>query len=224
MRAEITAGTYPPGAPLPSIAEVSARYDVGNKAARKALRDLVERGVAVAHKGRGTFVADHPLAPTGPEGDALTPHTRPATPRPRRTHAARRRAPADAPTAGDDDLHALTSTERAPAPTDIAIILGTGERDVPTVRRILSDEHRPVVLRTHYTPDTEALADATTVVTHTSARTATAEEADALQMSRANVVLLHDETSYRLDGPAVEHTRTAYRADAVRLSDQYQPR
>ncbi|PSK80860.1 DNA-binding GntR family transcriptional regulator [Murinocardiopsis flavida] len=228
LRAEIMAGTYAPGAPLPSIADVSTRYDIGNKTARKALNDLISQGIAVAHKGRGTYVADHPLAPfgeTGPEGDALTPpHTRPDTPRPRRTHAARRRAPADAPTAGDDDLHALTTTERAPAPTDIAIILGTGGNDVPTVRRILSDDHGPVALRTHYTPDTEARADATTVVTHTSARTATAEEAGALQTSRATVVLVHDETSYRLDGPAIEYTRTAYRAETIRLSDQYQPR
>ena len=59
-------------------------------------------------------------------------------------------------------------------------------------------------------------------MTHTHARPATDDEARALEATGAPVVLCQDET--HTDEHPIRLVRTVYRADRVRLSDQYRPR
>ncbi|GAA2411573.1 phosphonate metabolism transcriptional regulator PhnF [Nonomuraea africana] len=52
----IEAGDYQPGDQLPSEHDLAARYGVGRNTVQRALRVLIDRGVAEAKRRRGTFV------------------------------------------------------------------------------------------------------------------------------------------------------------------------
>jgi GntR family transcriptional regulator len=56
LRARIESGDLPPGGKLPSILELSASYSVAHTTAHKALRVLVDEGLAVVSRGRGIYV------------------------------------------------------------------------------------------------------------------------------------------------------------------------
>jgi GntR family transcriptional regulator len=56
LRAQIESGELAPGARLPSIIRLSGDYHVARVTAHKALRVLVDEGLAVVSPGRGMFV------------------------------------------------------------------------------------------------------------------------------------------------------------------------
>ncbi|MGH2807767.1 MAG: GntR family transcriptional regulator [Actinomycetota bacterium] len=58
LRSEIAAGMWAPGEALPSEAELCKLHSVSRTAVRQALAQLVNEGVVVKEKGRGTFVRD----------------------------------------------------------------------------------------------------------------------------------------------------------------------
>lgn len=60
LRQEIAAGTYTPGARLPTEAALSARFGVNRHTLRRALADLAEAGIVVSRRGSGVFVAARP--------------------------------------------------------------------------------------------------------------------------------------------------------------------
>lgn len=87
-------------------------------------------------------------------------------------------------------------------------------------RHVLIDSAgRPVGLRTVY--DTDRTGEADTVMTHTYARTATHIEARALADDGTVLLLCQDET--HAEAQPIRLIRTMYRADQVRVSDQYRP-
>ncbi|MFI9204058.1 GntR family transcriptional regulator [Streptomyces sp. NPDC053048] len=53
---EIEAGKYAPGAKIPSEAELCERFGVARETARRAVRELRERGLVETEWGKGTFV------------------------------------------------------------------------------------------------------------------------------------------------------------------------
>ena len=55
----IEAGIHPPASMLPSEAALAAAFGVSMGTLRKAVDDLVARGLLVRRQGRGTFVATH---------------------------------------------------------------------------------------------------------------------------------------------------------------------
>jgi GntR family transcriptional regulator len=61
LRARIEDGTYRPGQRLPSIADLVQTYGIARTTAGKALRALVEDGLAEISPGMGTYVS----RPTG---------------------------------------------------------------------------------------------------------------------------------------------------------------
>lgn len=63
LRAGIADGTYPPGRRLPSVTTLMQEYGIASVTARKALRVLVDEGIAEMTPGMGTFVK---AAPEGP--------------------------------------------------------------------------------------------------------------------------------------------------------------
>ncbi|MBB6170723.1 DNA-binding GntR family transcriptional regulator [Nocardiopsis mwathae] len=211
LRRQIKNGTYPPGSQLPTVPEIQERYSIGNRSAREVQQALIAEGLATARKRQGVYV-------TGDTDDGTAPQRA----APRRTHSARRQRPADAPTTGDEDLTtAATADHRDQPPPDVALILQIDTADPVDIRtEELHDDHGPVAVRTAYTARPTSAPP--TVITHTSARHPTQAEADALEIPRAGIVLVHDETHLDRTGPAVL-TRTAYRADRIRLSDQYRP-
>jgi GntR family transcriptional regulator len=72
LQEEISSGTLPPGARLPSEAEFADAFKVSIAPVRQALLDLAAAGLITRHKGRGTFVRDTPVEE---EIDLLTSFT-----------------------------------------------------------------------------------------------------------------------------------------------------
>ncbi|MDE5447015.1 phosphonate metabolism transcriptional regulator PhnF [Bradyrhizobium sp. CSA207] len=72
---EIRAGTWVPGARLPTEFELAARFDVHRNTIRHALSSLRERDVLRIERGRGTFVKErmvrHHIGPTSRLSSAL---------------------------------------------------------------------------------------------------------------------------------------------------------
>lgn len=57
IAARIASGEYPPGAQLPSYAQLAALYTVSISTAQRVHLILQARGLAYAEQGRGTFVS-----------------------------------------------------------------------------------------------------------------------------------------------------------------------
>ncbi|MFI7424683.1 GntR family transcriptional regulator [Nonomuraea sp. NPDC049684] len=60
IRRQILDGTLPPGAPIPSRAQLTRKYQVGETAARHALRVLAGEGLIIGRVGSGHYVRDRP--------------------------------------------------------------------------------------------------------------------------------------------------------------------
>jgi DNA-binding GntR family transcriptional regulator len=60
LRDGIASGTYPPGGRLPSAVTLHQEHGVAVLTARKALRLLVDEGLAYTIDGMGTYVAEKP--------------------------------------------------------------------------------------------------------------------------------------------------------------------
>ena len=60
IRRQITDGTLPPGAPIPSRAQLTRKYQVGETAARHALRVLASEGLIIGRVGSGHYVRERP--------------------------------------------------------------------------------------------------------------------------------------------------------------------
>jgi DNA-binding GntR family transcriptional regulator len=56
LRAQIEAGELPPGRRLPSIASLVQAYGIARTTAAKALRVLIDEGLAEVSPGMGTYV------------------------------------------------------------------------------------------------------------------------------------------------------------------------
>ncbi|GAA4944494.1 hypothetical protein GCM10023224_29440 [Streptomonospora halophila] len=58
IAAKIASGELPPDTPVPSEVRLAEEYGVARLTARRAMRDLRERGLVVTVMGKGTFVAE----------------------------------------------------------------------------------------------------------------------------------------------------------------------
>ncbi|MEU4831933.1 GntR family transcriptional regulator [Streptosporangium sp. NPDC023615] len=61
IRRQIVDGSLPPGAPVPSRAQLTRKYGVGETAARHALRVLAAEGLIVGRVGSGHYVRERPV-------------------------------------------------------------------------------------------------------------------------------------------------------------------
>lgn len=60
VAARISAGEYPPGAKLPSYAQLAALYSVSVATVQRAVLVLEVKGLLRGHAGRGTYVTATP--------------------------------------------------------------------------------------------------------------------------------------------------------------------
>jgi GntR family transcriptional regulator len=58
VRTQILSGALPPGAQVPTEAELQTTYRVSRVTAQQALRDLAREGLIIRHRGRGSYVAE----------------------------------------------------------------------------------------------------------------------------------------------------------------------
>lgn len=62
LAAQITDGTYPPGAQLPNEASLLATYGISRTTLQKTVQNLIARGLIEIRRGKGTFVAQPHLS------------------------------------------------------------------------------------------------------------------------------------------------------------------
>lgn len=60
LTARIADGTYPPRRRVPSEAQIVDEFGVSRPTARAAVQLLVERGLVVTVRGKGTYVVERP--------------------------------------------------------------------------------------------------------------------------------------------------------------------
>lgn len=119
-------GEWRPGDPIPSEAELAARYGVSQGTVRRAVEELAGENVLVRRQGRGTFVATH--------------HE------PRAQFRFLRLRPDRGAEPGQMSSRILECRrQRAPVEIARALQLRTGE-GVIVIRRVLSFDGAPVVL------------------------------------------------------------------------------
>ncbi|HET9253589.1 MAG TPA: GntR family transcriptional regulator [Pseudonocardiaceae bacterium] len=62
LRHAIANGAYQPGDQLPTLAELTARYNIAVMTARDAIRQLTTEGLVVSRQGKGAYVLRQPSA------------------------------------------------------------------------------------------------------------------------------------------------------------------
>ncbi len=218
LRQEIGGEHYPPGARLPTEAELSARFGVNRHTVRRALEELSRGGLIRVEQGRGSFVAEDVL------DYAVGPRTR-------FTEWIRRH--------NKEPSGRVLQRREIAADSTIAHALGirAGGRVVLLERLGLADDI-PVSLARHYFPSvrlrgilnalgaspriTEALEavgvdDYVRQVTRVSARIPTAAEADLLRMGRNRPVLVTESINVDRAGTVVEFCVGCYPTPRVQI-------
>lgn len=218
LREDIGGPGHPPGARLPTEAELAVRFAVNRHTVRRALEDLSRSGLIRVEQGRGSFVAEDVLDYT-------------VGPRTRFTEWIRRH---DKEPSG----RVLRLCELgADGPVAAGLGLVQGARVVLLERLGLADD-TPVSLTRHYFPAdrlagildalaatpriTEALKtvgidDYVRQVTRVSARAPTAAEADLLRMARNRPVLITESTNASRTGQVVEFGIGCYPTPRVQI-------
>jgi DNA-binding GntR family transcriptional regulator len=245
LASEITAGTYPAGALLPSIREVMERWEVSTTTARKVLDELAAAGYARKEGTRGHISTGGP--PAGPASAAGEPERKappPAGVPGRLTIWPAHTIPAHGSVSqGEDDGLAALDVRAERPPADAAIALGiTDPARQVIVRRRLSaaPDNTPVQFRVSYVPaelaagtpiaQAAAIPDAWPATLGTylgtqvrlassqiTARHPNHEEAAALALPSDAAVLVREDIYQDRRGNPVDLTRTVWPGDTTRL-------
>ncbi|MBU8546978.1 MULTISPECIES: phosphonate metabolism transcriptional regulator PhnF [Roseomonadaceae] len=218
LERDIAGGTHPPGARLPTEAELAGQYGVNRHTVRRAMEELEGRGLVRIEQGRGSFVAedvvDYRLGPRTRFSEIIRRQSR------------------------EPGGRILRIQEMA-AETGLAEQLGIRRgRPVVVVERLGLADGRPLVLGTHHFPATrfgrlpellrqnpsitDALAacgvpDYRRRVTRITARMPSAEEAELLQQSRNRPVLVTEAINTDPEGEVVDVSTGRYAAGRAQL-------
>jgi GntR family transcriptional regulator len=209
LRRQITDGSLPPGAPIPSRHQITRKYGVGETAARHALRVLAQEGLIVGRVGSGHRVRDRPT---------LLPLYR------------SRIQDHHSPFAADMQAQGRRATwewqcDSAEAPPDIAIRLRLA-RSAPVTRTryVFRGDGKPVQLATAYEPaelgdGPAALSDShkvTEVIETVYSRVPQPAESDVLDLP-AGVHVLHIERTHWVGERPIETSDIVIPCDQFRL-------
>jgi GntR family phosphonate transport system transcriptional regulator len=215
---EIAKGAHPPGARLPTEAQMSQRFGVNRHTVRRALEELSRNGLVRVEQGRGSFVAEDVL------DYAVSTRTR-------FSEWIRRH--------NKEPSGKILDLREMPADTAIAAGLGlrAGARVVRLERLGLADD-RPVSIGAHHFPAarypgllvalrravtvTEALtavgvSDYRRQVTRVTARMPLPHEAELLQMPRNRPLLISESVNVDAAGAVVEFGIARYPTPRVQI-------
>ncbi len=218
LEAEIAAGTWAPGARLPTEAQMAARFAVNRHTVRRALEEMARNGLVKVEQGRGSFVAEYVM------DYAVGPRTR-------FSEWIRRH--------NKEPSGKILELSEVPAERAVAAGLGlrTGARVVRMKRLGLADG-KPVSLGLHHFSATRfpgllaALGEAGTVsaalarqgvsdyrreVTRVSARMPTPTEAELLRMPRIRPLLVTESVNVDQNGAPVEFGTACYPTPRVQI-------
>jgi GntR family phosphonate transport system transcriptional regulator len=218
LRQEIGGADYPPGARLPTEAELSARFNVNRHTVRRALEELSRGGLIRVEQGRGSFVAEDVLDYTVGTRTRFTEWIHRHNKEPSGRVLRRREIAADSTTA-------------------TALRIRPGARVVELQRLGFADEI-PVSLTRHFFPSTRlrgifnALAatpritdalravgveDYVRQVTKVTARAPTPSEVELLRMARNRPVLVTESINVDRAGMVVEFSIGCYPTPRVQI-------
>jgi DNA-binding GntR family transcriptional regulator len=205
----ITTGNLPAGSKLENELLLAERYGLSRPTVRRAVQELVDKGLLVRRRGVGTQV--------------IQPHVR----RPVELTSLYD----DLSRGGEAPTTSVLSLERLPAPPDVAVELDLAPgAEVVVLRRLRMTRGEPLALMTNYLPGRfeptqEELAERGLYqylrglgvhlrVAHQriGARLARAEEARLLDEAPRSALLTMQRTAFDDKGAAVEHGRHVYRA------------
>ncbi|WP_214106397.1 GntR family transcriptional regulator [Acrocarpospora catenulata] len=218
LRRQITDGTLPPGAPIPSRHQITRKYGVGETAARHALRVLAQEGLIIGRVGSGHRVRQRPTLLPLLRGQTTFPAPFPAS------------FPAEF--SADMQAQGRRATwdrqiEPAEATPDIAARLRLAvAAPVTRTRFVYRGDGKPVQLATSYEPagPAEGAEDAragagvkiTEVVEQVSSRVPQPGESDVLDLP-AGVHVLHIERTHWSGDRPVETSDIVIPCDQFRL-------
>ncbi|MGY1731679.1 GntR family transcriptional regulator [Geodermatophilus sp. SYSU D01045] len=205
----ITGGSLPPGSRLENELLLAQRYGLSRPTVRRAVQELVDKGLLVRKRGVGTQV--------------IQPHVR--------RSVELTSLYDDLSRAGEEPTTEVLSLERRPAPADVAgeLDLAPGE-EIVVVRRLRRSHGEPLALMTNHLPgrfhpSAEDLVERGLYqylraqgvhlrVAHQriGARLARADEARLLQEPPRAALLTMERTAFDDKGGAVELGRHVYRA------------
>lgn len=218
LQAAIGAGTYAPGARLPTEAELSQHFRVNRHTVRRALEELSRAGLVRVEQGRGAFVAEdvieYAVEPRTRFSEWIRKHNKEPSGR-------------------------VLQLKETSATAQIAVGLGIrpGARVVLMERLGFADD-RPVCLASHYFPSarfrglldalrgasgiTEALravgvSDYLRQTSRVSARQPSAEEAELLRMPRNRPVLVCENINVDRAGAVIEFAIGLYPTPRVQI-------
>ncbi len=218
LRQDIGGAALPPGARLPTEAALAARFAVNRHTVRRALDDLIRRGLIRVERGRGTFVTEDVLDYT-------------VGPRTRFTEWIR----------GHDKEPSGRVLRLLELPADAVVASGLGvPNDAPVVllERLGLADDVPVGLARHFFPVTrlpgilaalaahpritEALAavgidDYVRQVTKVTARAPADAEVELLRMAPNRPVLVTESTNVDRAGVVVEFSLGCYPTPRVQI-------
>lgn len=218
LRAEIGGPGFPPGARLPTEAELSARFAVNRHTVRRALEELSRAGLVRVEQGRGSFVAEdvieYAVEPRTRFSEWIRKHNKEPSGR-------------------------VLQLKETAATAQVAAGLGirAGSR-VVLMERLGMADGRPVSLASHYFPSarfrglldalrtasgiTEALravgvSDYLRQTSRVSARLPSAEEAELLRMPRNRPVLVCENINVDRAGAIIEFASGLYPTPRVQI-------
>ena len=205
----ITGGDLPAGSRLENEILLAQRYGLSRPTVRRAVQELVDKGLLVRKRGVGTQV--------------IQPHVR--------RSVELTSLYEDLARAGEMPTTAVLSLQRIPAPADIAAELDLPEgQEIVAVRRLRQSRGEPLALMTNYLPGrfhptAEELSERGLYqylraqgvhlrVAHQriGARLARAQEARLLEEPPRAALLTMERTAFDDQGAAVECGRHVYRA------------
>jgi GntR family transcriptional regulator len=230
LREAIVAGEYPAGQALPSESVLAERYGLNRTTINKAVRLLAAQGLVTVEHGRGAFVRI-----PRPVMHVSTSYVTQVGDQPRGSWRS------EAERLGMRGTQQLTDVAEVAAPDDVGGLLGVESGSTVVARRrvmLLDDE--PVQLADSYYPldlargtpiaEPRKLPGGTVAALerlglelgdfeeHVSARAATPEERQALQLAEGVPVLILTRTTYTTDGQSVEVSQATLAADRHQLT------
>ena len=218
LHRDISAGGYQPGEKMPTEAMLSKRFGVNRHTVRRAISDLVDRGLVRVEQGRGTFVAEDIVEIVVGERTRFT-----------ELMAAQDRTP------GTELIRAMELPAEELVAENLKLRAGT---KVVLIERLGEADGRPISIGSHYFPSrrvaglidafekyrsiTKALADIgisdyVRLSTRVRSRRATAEEAQLLKVSPATPVLETLAVNCDTDGRRIEFGISRFASNRVEL-------
>ncbi len=218
LEIEIADGTSPPGAQLPTEAQLATRFAVNRHTVRRALEDLQRQGLVRVEQGRGSFVTedvlDYAVSARTRFSETIRRHNR----EPSGRVLSLREIVGDASTCFALGLRSgarVVRLERLGMADGRAITLGTHCFPAARFPGLLTRLERAATI-------SEALADAGVSdyrrqITRVTARMPQPHEAELLQMTRSRPILITESINVDQNGAVVEFGIARYPTPRVQI-------